>query len=70
LFHRLLLIGSLKDKLVLMLLEANTRKRNKIYKDIMMQVSKERVPIRPNRQYPRVKRIARGKYRKNKKRSL
>jgi len=53
-----------------MLLEANTRKRNKIYKDIMMQVSKERVPIRPNRQYPRVKRIARGKYRKNKKRSL
>jgi len=65
-----ILIGSLKDKLVIMLLEPSPRKRNRIYKDIMKQVAKSSIPIRPDRQNPRVKRIARGKYRKNKKRSL
>lgn len=65
-----ILIGSLKDKFIMMLLEPSPRKRNKIYKDIMTQVSKSSVPIRPDRQNPRIKRIARGKYRKNKKRSL
>jgi hypothetical protein len=65
-----ILIGSLKDKLVIMLLEPSPRKRNRIYKDIMKQVAKSSIPIRPYRQNPRIKRIARGKYRKNKKRSL
>ncbi|MFT8315510.1 MAG: hypothetical protein ABF633_14860 [Clostridium sp.] len=65
-----ILIGSLKDKLIIMLLESSPRKRNKIYKDIMKQVAKSSIPIRPDRQNLRIKRIARGKYRKNKKRSL
>jgi len=58
------LIGSLKDKLIIMLLEPSPRKRNKIYKDIMKQVAKSSIPIRPDRQNVRVKRITRGKYRK------
>lgn len=53
-----------------MFLEESPRKRNKIYKEVMKQVSRSSVPIRPDRQSPRVKRIVRGKYRKNKKRSL
>lgn len=65
-----ILIGSLKDKLVMMLLKPSLRKRNKIYKDVMKQVAKSRVPIRPDRQNPHIKIIARGKYRKNKKHSL
>ena len=65
-----ILIGSLKDKLILMILETRPRKRNKMYRDIVKQATKSIIPIRPNRQSPRVKRIARGKYRKNKKRSL
>ncbi|WP_035290061.1 IS4 family transposase [Clostridium sp. KNHs214] len=65
-----ILIGSLKDKLIMMYLEESPRKRNKIYKEIMQKVSKSSIPIRPNRQNPRIKRIARGKYKKNKKRSL
>lgn len=65
-----ILIGSLKDRLIMMFLEESPRKRNKIYKDVMRQISRSTVPIRPDRQNPRIKRIARGKYRKNKKRSL
>ncbi|MCY6355872.1 transposase, partial [Clostridium sp. ZS2-4] len=65
-----ILIGSLKDKLIMMFLEESLRKRNRIYKDIMKQVSKSSVPIRPDRQNPRIKKFTRGKYRKNKKRSL
>jgi hypothetical protein len=53
-----------------MYLEESPRKRNKIYKEIMQKVSRSSIPIRPNRQNPRIKRIARGKYKKNKKRSL
>lgn len=64
------LIGSLKDKLILMFLERNPRKRNKIYKEIMKQVSRSSIPIRPNRQNPRIKKVLRGKYKQNKKRSL
>ncbi|MEA5009814.1 IS4 family transposase [Clostridium tyrobutyricum] len=65
-----ILIGSLKDKLIMMFLEESPRKRNKIYKEVMKQVSRSSIPIRPDRQNPRIKRIARGKYKKNKKRSL
>jgi hypothetical protein len=64
------LVGSLKDKLILMFLEENPRKRNKIYKEVMNQVSKSCIPIRPGRQNYRLKRISRGKYKKNRKRCL
>lgn len=57
-----ILIGNLKDNLILLFIEKSPRKRNKIYKGIMNEVSKRRVPIRPGRQYPRNKKIKRGKY--------
>lgn len=47
-----------------MFLEESPRKRNKIYKEVMKQVSRSSIPIRPDRQNPRIKRIARGKYKK------
>ncbi|ELP57936.1 transposase DDE domain-containing protein [Clostridium pasteurianum DSM 525 = ATCC 6013] len=65
-----ILIGSLKDKLIMMYLEESPRKRNKIYKDIMEKVSRSDIPIRPDRQNSRIKKFARGKYKTNKKRSL
>jgi len=65
-----LLIGTLKDKFILMLLEKSSRKRSKHYKEIMEQVSKSSVPIRSNRQYPRKKFLVRTNYPLNKKRCL
>ena len=63
-------IGSLKDKFILMLLETSKRKRNRMYKEIMEQVSNYRIPIRPNRQNSRPDRMSRAKYTTNRKRSL
>jgi len=65
-----ILVGSLKDKLILMLLEKSTRKRHKMYKEIIEKLSNNRIPIRPNRQNPRPDRMSRSKYRRNRKRSL
>ncbi len=64
------LIGSLKDNLIMMMLVESKRKRNKMYKEMMEEVSKSRIPIRPDRQNPRPERMSRSKYRKNRKRSL
>jgi hypothetical protein len=63
-------IGSLKDKFILMFLETSKRKRNRMYKDIMEQVSNYRIPIRPNRQNSRPDKMSRAKYTTNRKRSL
>jgi len=64
------LIGTLKDKFVLMMLEKSTKKRNKMYESIMEQVSKSVVPIRPERHNERSKSKSLQKYRTNRKRSL
>lgn len=65
-----ILIGSLKDKLIMLFLEESPRKRNKMYKEIMNEVSRSRIPVRPDRQNPRIKKLTRGKYTKNHKRCL
>lgn len=65
-----ILVGSLKDKFIMMFLEKSERKRNKIYKEVMSKVKKSCVPIRPNRQYPRIERFLREKYKNNCKRCL
>lgn len=65
-----ILIGSLKDEFVLLLLEPNKRKRNKKFNKIMFKISKSVIPIRPERQNPRKKRVVRGKYKTNHKRCL
>lgn len=65
-----ILIGSLKNKLIMLFLEESPRKRNKMYKEIMNEVSRSRIPVRPDRQNPRNKKLTRGKYAKNHKRCL
>lgn len=66
-----ILIGTLKDKFILMVLEKSKRKRDKMFKDIMGQVSKSSVPIRPGRQNDRKPAaLSRSKYKTNQKSSL
>jgi len=64
------LVGILKDKLIKMLLENSKRKRNKIFKEIMNQISRSTVPVRPGRQFKRNKKNKRGKYCINQKQSF
>lgn len=65
-----ILIGTLKDKFILMMLEESSRKRNKMFKEIMDQVAKSNVPIRSGRQNERQQRLLRTKYKTNQKRCL
>lgn len=65
-----ILIGKLKDKLILMLLEDNTGKRSKILDGIMQEIVRNTVPIRPGRQNERPKNFKTHKYPPNQKRSL
>ncbi len=64
------LIGSMKDKFILMMLETNVRKRGRIYKEIINTISKSTVPIRPGRSNKRNARKIMGKYSKNSRRNL
>lgn len=48
-----MLIGKLKDNLVLALLEDNPRKREKMIKSVLIEISLNKVPIRKNRQVER-----------------
>jgi len=48
-----ILIGKLKDSMVLMLLENNLEKRHAMLDRIMEKISKNMVPIRPGRSYAR-----------------
>ena len=50
-----ILIGTLKDSLVLMLLEDNPEKRNAMFHRIMQEITKNMVPIRPGRSHTRRK---------------
>ena len=43
------LIGKLKDSMVLMLLEDNSEKRLKMFNSIMQEISRNTIPIRPGR---------------------
>jgi hypothetical protein len=65
-----ILVGSLKDKFVLMILEKNTRKRNKMFKAIMSKVSQSTIPIRPERQNKRLHKRLSNKYKTNGRRCL
>lgn len=65
-----ILIGTLKDKFIIMMLENSKRKRSKMFKSIMDTVSKSVIPIRDKRQFPRKKFLVRSKYQLNKKRCL
>jgi hypothetical protein len=65
-----ILIGTLKDKLVLMMLEPNPRKRDKIYKKIIDTISRNCVPIRNGRSNPRIKKKSSRKYKTSQKQCL
>lgn len=65
-----ILIGKLKNSLVLMLLETKPRKRSKILKKIMKEISDNTIPIRPGRSFERRMTLRANKNPINKKRAL
>jgi hypothetical protein len=65
-----ILIGKLKNSLVSMLLEKSPRKRSKMLKRIMKEISDNIIPIRPGRNYERRMTVRANKNPLNKKRSL
>lgn len=65
-----ILVGTLKDKFVCLLLIKNRKERNMLLNNIIEQVSKSLVPIRPNRQNPRISVCVRSKYKTNHKRCM
>ena len=48
-----ILIGKLKDNLVLAMLEPNPRKRDRAMQKVLAEIAKNRTPIRPDRQFER-----------------
>ncbi|MEQ8154728.1 MAG: IS4 family transposase [Clostridiaceae bacterium] len=64
------LIGKLKDSLILMLLEGRPRKRSMILKQIMNEISRNMIPIRPERNFNRKAGERANKYSLNRKRCL
>lgn len=64
------LIGTLKDKLVMILLEDDPVISGKMFDNIMKKISKNMIPIRAGRKNPRKKFLVRSKYQLNKKRCL
>lgn len=65
-----ILIGKLKDRLVIMMLEPNERKRMKLFKVIMEEIARNSVPIRPERQVKRIKKKTRDRFPMNQKQCL
>ena len=65
-----ILIGKLKDSMVLMLLEDNSEKRHEMFQSIMQEISKNMVPIRPGRSKVRKMGLKANKYPMNQKRCL
>lgn len=65
-----ILVGKLKDRLILMLLEPNPVKRTALYQKIMEEISANVVPIRPDRSYPRRKGARATKHPRNHKRAF
>ena len=48
-----ILIGKLKDNLVLAILEPDSKKRDQALKKVLAEIAKNRTPIRPDRQFER-----------------
>lgn len=65
-----ILIGKLKDSMVLMLLEDSPRKRTKMFKVIMAEISRNIIPIRPGRSFIREKKNEANRYSFPRKRCL
>lgn len=57
-----ILIGVLKDKLVCLIFESSPRRRKKLYKALLNEVQRNRIPIRPGRQFKRSRGLNANKY--------
>jgi len=64
------MIGVLKDDLIMILLQPNPTKRDKMFKKLVSHISSNKLPIRPGRQYPRSKKTSRLKHPFNAKSAL
>jgi hypothetical protein len=64
------LIGKLKDNLIVMMLEESERKRKRIFNQVMQEIIRNRVPVRPGRQRKRSKKFVRDKFPINQKQCL
>ena len=62
-------IGILKNDLIYILLETDGQKKNMLFQQIYEDISKNLVPIRPDRNYTRTKGQLAGKYSKTHKRA-
>ena len=60
--NRTLSIGILKNDLIYILLETDVRKQDELFQQIYEDISKNLVPIRPDRHYHRTKGQLAGKY--------
>lgn len=60
--NRTLSIGILKNDLIYILLETDAQRQDKLFKQIYEDISKNPVPIRPDRHYHRTKGQLAGKY--------
>ena len=58
--NRTLSIGILKNDLIYILLETDAWKQDELFQQIYEDISKNLVPIRPNRHYDRTKGCLRG----------
>jgi hypothetical protein len=65
-----ILIGKLKDSMVLMLLENNLEKRHAMFQSLMQEITKNMVPIRPGRSKVRKMGLKAHKHPMNQKRCL
>lgn len=60
-----ILVGTLKDKLIMMMLEKNDRKRTKMFNNIMKKASQNTISIRLGRHYLCKDTVSRGEYKTN-----
>ena len=65
-----ILIGKLKNRLIFIVLEPSIRKRNKMLRQLMKEISRNVVPIRPGNTWPRIKKTTRDRYPMNQKKCL
>jgi len=64
------MIGKLKDRLILTMIEKSLLKRTRMYRDLIREISKNTIPIRPDRQNPRKFKHYRDRYPMNARRGL
>jgi len=68
--NRTLCIGLLKSDLIYILLEKDHRKQDEMFQQLYDEISKNIVPVRPDRHYHRTKDLLAGDYSNTHKRSF